>query len=473
MSSPSNNAEVTAVDTAGRWPLLLLLASGLSWLVISGVLALVASIQLHSPTFLTDCAWFTHGRVSAMAETSFVYGWAANAGLGLGLWILGRLGGSPLRALNWSVVGALFWNAGLTLGLIGIATGDATSFSLLQLPRYVQPLMVAAYAAIGVSGILAWNGRRTDGTHAAQWYAVAALFLFPWLLIAAQSMLLWSPVRGVLQAVTAGWYVQGVFTLWLAPLALAAAYYVVPKTTGRVYPSYEFAPLAFWTLIFVGAFTGGRHLIGGPVPAWIPTLANAACSLLLFHYLVVVLNLRSVFSAAGVAARFISVGLIAYFVSGSLDFITSFRGVALVTQFTYFAQAQQQLAVYGGISLLLFGAIYFAVPRLTGRAWASGAFVQGHMVLVLLGVALLVGSLGLAGWIQGHALNDAKVPFSAIAASTRPWLLAVTAAHGILLLANLLLLVNFARSVYSVCCSCSQAGELAFRQPSTMEAPTS
>lgn len=471
MSSPSTPAEVTAADTAGRWPLLLLLASGLVWLVLSGVFALIASIQLHSPAFLADCEMLTHGRVTSLAETTFVYGWAANTGLGLALWVLGRLGGTPLRALNWAVVGTLFWNLGIALGLVGIATGDATSFALLEMPRYVQPLLVAAYVAIGVSGILAWNGRRTAGTFASQWYAVAALLLFPWLLIAAQTMLLWSPVRGVLQAVVNGWYVQGAFALWLAPLALAGAYYVVPKVTGRTLPSYEFASLSFWTLLFVGSLTGGRHLIGGPVPAWIPTLANASCTMLLFHYAVVALNLRGAFSGGGTALRFISFGLVAYLLGAVLDAVTAFRGVALVTQFTYFAAAQQQLGLYGSISMLLFGSLYFAVPRLTGRSWASTALLRGHSALAILGIVLLVVTLAVAGWTQGHDLKQATTSFADIAAHTRPWLLGVTAAQGILLLGNILLLVNFALSVSSVCCSAPAVNS--FRQPSTMEAHAS
>jgi len=83
-------------------------------------------------------------------------------------------------------------------------------------------------------------------------------------------MLLWVPVRGTLQAVVAGWYHQSAWSLWLAPLALSGAYYIVPKITGRVIPNYFFwTMLSFWTLVFVGAWTGGRHLVGGPVPAWI------------------------------------------------------------------------------------------------------------------------------------------------------------------------------------------------------------
>jgi cytochrome c oxidase cbb3-type subunit 1 len=469
MSSPTTHAEVTAADKAGRWPLLLLLASGLVWLVLSGVFALIASIQLHSPAFMSDCEWFTHGRVTALAETSFVYGWAANAGLGIALWVLGRLGGATLRAQNWAMVGTLSWNTGIALGLVGIATGDATSFALLEMPRYVQPLLVVAHIAIGISGILAWSGRRTDGTYASHWYAVAALFLFPWLLIAAQTMLLWTPVRGVLQPIVDGWYVQSVFSLWLAPLALAGAYYVVPKVTGRPLPSYEFAPLGFWTLLFVGSLTGGRHLIGGPVPAWIPTLANAACCMLLFHYSVVALNLRGALTGGGTSLKFISFGLLAYLAGSLLDAVTSFRGVAMVTQFTYFSTAQQQLAVYGGISMLLFGSIYFAVPRLTGRPWSSGSLVRGHVVVSILGILLLVGCLAMAGWIQGSELNNAKTTFREIADHTRPWLLGVTAAQALLLVGNILLLVNFFSSVCSLCCSDAAPESGLFGQPTTME----
>ena len=60
--------EVSANDAHARGPLLLLLGSGLVWLVISGVLALIASVQLHTPTFLASCAWFTYGHMQAPAS---------------------------------------------------------------------------------------------------------------------------------------------------------------------------------------------------------------------------------------------------------------------------------------------------------------------------------------------------------------------------------------------------------------------
>src|SRR5271157_5138845 len=148
-------AERTATDSSSRAPLLVLLLSGLLWLVASGLLGLVASIQIHSPQFLCDCPCLTYGRMVELAQTAFVYGWLANAGLAMA-----------------------FWNLGVAAALVGVATGDATGFALLGLPGYVHMILLFSYSAIAVTGILAWSGRLRGVSYASQWYATAALFMF-------------------------------------------------------------------------------------------------------------------------------------------------------------------------------------------------------------------------------------------------------------------------------------------------------
>ena len=469
--SAATPAEVTEIDASARCSLLLLLGSALLWLVVSGALALVNLVQLHTPSFLADCPLLTFGRTQALQETTFIYGWAANAGLAVALWILARLGGSPLRSLNWVSAGTVFWNLALTLGLVGIATGDAMSNAWLHLPRYVLPMMLVAYGTIAVAGVLAWTGRRQQMTFASQWYAVAALFLFPWIFSAAQVMLVFTPERGVLQALVAGWFVQGAWTLWLAPLALASAYYLVPKVSGRAIPSYDFAALSFWTLLVVGAWTGGRHFIGGPIPAWVASIAGVSCALLLFHYIVVGINLRGAFSGGGsTVLKFVAFGLGAYVLGGFLDALTAIRGVALITQFTYFSTAQSQLALNGAYSMMMFGAIYFLVPRITGQAWASSALIRAHYLAAIIGTIGLVVALAMAGWVQGHDLNDPAVTFAAIATHTKTWLQIATAAQALLLLGNLLLLGHLLKSAAS---SYLAPATATFRQPPTMEASVS
>jgi len=464
----SVKGEVTPVDGASRWPLLFLLASGLVWLVVAGALGLLAAMQLHSPGFMAQCPILTYGRTTVMAETAFVYGWLANAGLALALWVLGRLAGEPLRAQNWAHAGTAFWNLAVTGAVVGVAVGDATGFELLGLPHYVHVAMLFSYAAIAVPGLLAWSGRLRQVSFASHWYSAAALFLFPWLLSIAHVMLFSAPVRGVEQAIVAGWYGQSAWTLWLAPLALSVAYYVVPKVTGRTLPSYEFAALGFWCLVFVGGLTGGRHLLGGPVPAWIPSVAVVACALLLFHTFVVLLNLRGAFSGKGVALKFIAFGLAAYLLGALTDALTSFHGVAAHTQFTYFSEAQKQLALYGAASTILFGGIYYALPRITGKAWLSGGLVRAHLFLTVAGVLLLLASLTLASVTQSQELLEAGVPFADIVRNTRPWLAGAVAAQAVLLLGNLALLVNF----YLTSCRILNISEpAAFNPPAAMETP--
>src|ERR1019366_3737433 len=144
--------------------------------------------------------------------------------------------------------------------------------------------------------------------------------------------------------------------------------------------------------------------------------AIVSCVLLLFHYFIVFLNLRGGLGRGSTASKLVAMGMLGYVVGGLVDAVTAFRSVAAVTQFTLIETAQQQLALYGGFTLILFGAIYFAVPRLVDRGWSSAKLVSGHAALALTGVAALVASLLAAGWVQGHDLLDAKVAFADIAA---------------------------------------------------------
>ena len=468
--STAPTAEVSEIDTSARGPLSLLLAFALLWLLVSGVLALATFAQTISPGFLAECPFLSYGRAQAMQETAFVYGWVANAGFAVALWLLGRLGGAPLRSLNWVVAGGLFWNAGVFLGVGAAGIGEAASISFLHLPRSVGLLLLVSAAAIAVPGIVAWVGRSRPVTFAAQWYAVAALFLFPWIFSAAQVTLLWAPARGVLQAVGAGWFVQSTWTMWIAPLALAAAYYLVPKITGKTIPSYNFAALGFWLLLVVGGWTGGRHLIGGPVPAWVGSLAVVASVLLTFHYLIVAINLSGAYTGGGTVLTLVAAGLACYVLGGIADAVTVFRSVAEVTQLTWVTRAQRELALTGAFSLTIFGAIYFLVPRLTNRPWPSLPLIRAHFSASLLGTIALVVGLAAAGFVQSRDLAHAATPFSDIIAHTRPWLELATAAEVVLLVGNALLALHFLRAVGSK----SAASESArFRAAPAMEVSAS
>ena len=162
-------------------------------------------------------------------------------------------------------------------------------------------------------------------------------------------------------------------------------------------------------------------------------------------------------------------GFYAYLLSGVIDALFTLRSFAVITQFTLFQEAQWQLAL-ASFSLIMFGAIYYLVPRISGAVWPSSGLVRGHYLATILGYAVLIISLGIAGWQQGTALNDASMSFEAIAAQYRPWLLVASAAQALLLVGNLALLVNFVRILFV---KTREAATGQFRQPTNLEASSS
>jgi len=200
-------------------------------------------------------------------------------------------------------------------------------------------------------------------------------------------------------------------------------------------------------------------------------MAVVSASLLIFHYLVLILNFRVAFQTGGTAIRFIRFGLLAYMLAGLAELLTSFRGVALHTQFTFVSTAIEQLGLYGGVSMMFFGAIYYLVPRISGRAWASAGLLNGHRFLAMTGVLLSIVTLAYAGFSQGAGLLDDKTTFAGIFGSIRMTLLVNSAAQLLLVTGNLLLLVNLIRSA----CPAKETGSdpTLFRQPSKLEAHAS
>src|SRR5437016_10304270 len=80
------------IDCSFRAPLFVLFPSAAFWLMIASVFGFIASLKFHAPDLLSNCASMTYGRVHAAASTAFLYGFAIQAGFGVGIWILARLG---------------------------------------------------------------------------------------------------------------------------------------------------------------------------------------------------------------------------------------------------------------------------------------------------------------------------------------------------------------------------------------------
>src|SRR5436190_7249157 len=114
-----NALRPATTDISCRLPLLILFISAAIWLVIGSAFGLIGSVKFHSPNFLAGSAWLTYGRVRPAYINSMLYGACVQAGLGVLIWLMTRLGRTVL-AQRWLVAtGAKLWNLGVTVGIIG------------------------------------------------------------------------------------------------------------------------------------------------------------------------------------------------------------------------------------------------------------------------------------------------------------------------------------------------------------------
>ena len=448
-TSTTREEQLARLDTSCR-VLLLPIVSSLIWLLISSVFALITSVKLHSPAVLANCSWLTYGHTRPVANDTFVYGFASQAGLAVALWILCRLGRTPLVGIAPVAISSVFWNLGVAIGVLGILTGNTTGFEWLEFPSAGSAILIASYAVLGICALLTFRARQPGELYPSQWYILGALFWFPWLYTTARLLLIWFPARGVMQLAVNGWFANGLFTLWLGGLALAILYYFIPKLVNAPLHSRTLALLGFWSLALFGGF-GGYHR-GQPLPAWMISAAIGGTAVMLVPLLATVSNLWLTMGEGTKAKApllgFFKTSLIFFALTGVFAVFT-----ASVPQlrFSLFGEGAEQLALYGFVGLALFGALHYIVPRLTGVV--SDKFIGVNCWATLIGVLLFGGVYVLGGIFHQKRLVTAN-DFNDVMAITKPFIRISTLGIVLLIIGNAAMLARVAGMVRQCCRNC-------------------
>lgn len=420
--------EVAARELADRssaWPALMLIAGAVVWLVVASLAGLLSSLKLHAPDLLTDYAWLSFGRLRTLHLNAVAYGWAPLGLLGLTLWMLPRLLRTPLVGSRCALLGTWIWNIGLVLGLGALALGFNAGMEWLEIPWQIGLLFAIGGMLIGLPLVFTLRRRQVHHLYVSVWYIGAALFWFPVLYIVAKVP---GVHFGVEQATMNWWFGHNVLGLFYTPLSIAAVYYFVPKVIGRPVRSYNLSLLGFWTLAFFYGQVGAHHLIGGPIPEWLITLSIVQSVMMVIPVLAFSVNqhqtLKGHFSALKYSPtlRFVVFGAVMYTLASLQGSMQALRSFNAVTHFTHFTVAHAHLGMYGFVSMVLFGGIYFAMPRILGRPWPQPWLTAAHFWLVVAGFSVYMIALSIGGLLQGLILLDPARAFMDSVAVTLPWL---------------------------------------------------
>ncbi len=433
------------IDRSLCHPVMFFFTSGAAWLALSLVLGILYSAKVHSPVFLDGYSWLNTGVLYQAHLSVMIYGWGAQAAFGVIIWLMSRLSRQESKQSGLILTAGHFWNVAVLVGTIGILSGNGSGVAWMYFPTFIWPVLLAVYFFIGIWAVISFCVRRGGHIYISQWYLLAALFWFPWVFISGHLFAIGYLGDGhpMMAAASSAWFRSALMFLFFTPVAVASAYYIAPKVTGRPIYSYHLALFGFWALAIVGPWTGFQRLMGTPIPAFMQFLSAGAAILMLIPAIVVAINILKTASAKKDAMayspslRFTVAGVVGLVLFTALGALMSVPGVMKYTQFSTAQYGLEITGLLGFFSMCMYGVIYFIVPRITNREWISAGLIRQHFWLSVYGVLFIaIFYTLLGGFLHGEILE--KVDESQGSAFKRlfPYAVSLTTGYIFLLIAT-------------------------------------
>jgi cytochrome c oxidase cbb3-type subunit I len=449
MSTETNNNEQdirlrAGIDRSLRHPVMFFLTSGAAWLAVSLILGIISSAKLHAPEFMDGCSWFSYGRMQAAHMNALIYGWGFQAAFGIIIWLMARLSRQECKASGTILMAGHLWNLVVSFGVLGILAGYGTGIPWMEFPVFAWPALLVCYFAIVTWSMVQFKVRPEGHVYISQWYLLAALIWFPWVYLTAHLLIHVFPGNPVMANAINAWYKSSLIFLFFTPVALATAFYLVPKVTGRPIISYSLAKLGFWSLAIMMPWAGMQKLAGAPIPYFIPYLGAAATILFFVPAFSAAVNLLRTASADmevvnnSPTLRFTMAGVFGLIVLAvAAVFLNIPEKTLALTQFSISGYGFEILALYGFFSFVMFGAIYFIVPRITQREWLSRRLIKMHFFFSVYGIVTVAIVAIFGGVMQGQGQEQFLQPNTELATYVYPYAWATTIAWIFILFSNI------------------------------------
>jgi len=240
-------------------------------------------------------------------------------------------------------------------------------------------------------------------------------------------------------------YGHSVVGLIATPGGLGIAYYILPKVTNAPLYSHKLSLIGFWTLGAIYIWNGAHHMIYGPIPYWLQTVATIFSFLLFIPVLSLVTNFFGTVRGewhqlrTNVPLKFIIAGTVFYLLVSTQGSFQALRALNAVTHFTDWVIGHAHMALFGTFTFYAFAACYYTIPRIYKKPLYSEGMADWHFWLSFVGFILFSTALWVGGYYQGLLWNDPSIPFISTVNAVKPFW-HVRAAGGTMMLIGMFLL---------------------------------
>ena len=388
------------------------LISATAWLVFGTSVGEYLGIKFVAPD-ADHLGWLSFGRLRPVHTNSVFWGWSSLAMLGLGYYVVPRVGNVQIHSIRWGWYTLFLINASVLFGSISLMAGVNNGGG--EYREYIWPiqLLFGIGLAITLANFLKTvASRKTREIYVSNWYIVAAVMFAITISIVAY-LPFWQ--NGLGETITQGYYMHQGVGMWFMLFTLGLVYYYLPQQLNKPIYSYSLGILAFWSQIFFYTLIGTHHFVFSAIPWSLQTVAIIGSVGMVIPVVSGTTNFIMTFKGSwhkvsgSYTLPFFIIGTIFYFTGSLQGTAEAFRYTNLVWHFTDFTVAHSHLTMYGIIAFFLWGGIYAIIPRIT-RQEPPQITVGIHFWMAFIGLLFYSIPLMVGGTLKGMMWVDGK-PF--------------------------------------------------------------
>lgn len=394
-------------DKTARW----FLYFSVVFFLVTILIGLIMAIKFIFPEFLGNVAALSFGRIRVIHTNGVLFGWLLAANMGLAYYVVPRLAGTKLFSEKLGIATLGIWVFIILAAVVTFALGDTQAREYLELNWWLDVLVTIAWVMFGVNIFGTIAKRKHEQMYVSLWYIIGTIFWTAILWIVGNL-----PVfSGVNDANVNWWFGHNAVGLIFTPMGVAMAYYFIPKATGNPLYSHKLSIIGFWTIAFLYIWNGAHHILFGPIPTWLQTLAIIFSVSLLIPVWTVIVNffgtLRGKWAQGNYIVKFLLAGTVFYLLTCFQGPMHSLRSVNQIVSKTDWIIGHAHMAVFGAFSFFAIAGIYFALPKILKRPMYSDKLGEWHFWLSFVSFLGFAISLWIGGFIQGLQWMDYTIAF--------------------------------------------------------------
>jgi len=383
------------------------------WGIVGMLVGVIISLQLAWPAANLDLPWTTYGRLRPLHTNAVIFAFAGNGIFAAIYYSSQRLLKARMFSDGLSKMHFWGWQAIIVAAAITLPLGITQSKEYAELEWPIDIAIAVVWVAFSVNLMGTIIKRRERHLYVAIWFylatvvAITLLHVVNSLVIPVTLTKSYPVFAGIQDALVQWWYGHNAVAFLLTTPFLGLMYYFLPKAAGRPIYSYRLSILHFWSLIFLYIWAGPHHLLNAATPEWAQTLGVVFSIMLIAPSWGGMINgyltLRGAYDRLRTdpVIRFFFLGITYYGMVTFEGSLLSLRDVNALSHNTDWTVAHVHNGALGWVGFMLFGMLYWLVPRMWKTELHSKAIANAHFWLATIGIGIYALSMWTAGIIEG------------------------------------------------------------------------